>query len=147
MQLSLIPTAFPLFLTLTSLASSSILLHVRQATLDLPNSLCAFNLDSTNDHTIDAQCDTGFAIVNSKVLLEECLTNTSGELSFLAHGGFSTTCNRCTLDSAALDFSCVCNDGNGKSIVSTINLNAINPNDSGIFLKDNGHIACRSPLS
>jgi len=81
MQLSHTPTALPFFLTLTSLASSSVLLRFRQATLDLPNSLCAFNLDSTNDHTIDAQCDTGFAIVSSKASLEECLTNINGELS------------------------------------------------------------------
>jgi hypothetical protein len=84
MQPSITPTALPFFLALTSLASSSVLLRVRQATLDLPNSLCAFNLDSTNDHTIDAQCDTGSAIVSSEVSLEECLTNISGELSVSA---------------------------------------------------------------
>jgi hypothetical protein len=84
MQLSFNPIALPFFLTLTSLASCSVLLRVRQTTLDLPNSLCAFNLDSANDHTIDAQCDTGFAIVSSKVPLEECLTNISGELSVSA---------------------------------------------------------------
>jgi len=84
MQLFITPTALSFFLTLTSLASSSILLRVRQATLDLLNSLCAFNLDSTNDYTINAQCDTGFAIVNSKVLLEECITNISKELSVSA---------------------------------------------------------------
>jgi hypothetical protein len=54
MQLSFTATALHFFLTLTSLISSSTLLSVRQATLDLPNSLCAFNLDSINDHTIDA---------------------------------------------------------------------------------------------
>jgi hypothetical protein len=81
MQLTLTPTALPLFLALTSLASSLVLLRVRQATLDLPNSLCGFSLDSANDHTVDAQCDTGFAIVSSKVLLEDCLANINGELS------------------------------------------------------------------
>jgi hypothetical protein len=80
MQLSYTPTALPFFFTLTSLASSSILLRFRQATLDLPNSLCAFNLDFINDYTINAQCNTGFAIVNSKASLEECLTNINGEL-------------------------------------------------------------------
>jgi hypothetical protein len=84
MQHSLTSIALPFFLALTFLASSSVLLCIRQATLDLLNSLCAFNLDSTNDYTINAQCNTGFAIIISKVSLEECLTNTSGELSVSA---------------------------------------------------------------
>jgi hypothetical protein len=78
MQLSLTPVT--VLFTLTLLSSSSALLHPRQATLNLPNSLCAFNLDSTNDHTIDAQCDIGPAIVSSKVALEKCITNSLGQL-------------------------------------------------------------------
>ena len=93
MQLSLTSTALLFFLT-HSLASSSVLLRVRQATFDLPNSLCAFNLDSANDHTIDAQCDTGFAIVDSKVPLEGCLTNINGELSVSALNRWHSPLNK-----------------------------------------------------
>jgi hypothetical protein len=93
MQLSLTSTTLLFFLT-HSLASPSVLLRVRQATFDLPNSLYAFNLDSANDHTIDAQCDTGFAIVNSKVPLKGCLTNINGELSVSALNHWHSPLNK-----------------------------------------------------
>lgn len=59
--------------------------HARQASLDLPLTLCALNLESTNDHIIDALCAGPFGgadieVVNSKLSLDKCLTNSFGQL-------------------------------------------------------------------
>jgi hypothetical protein len=37
-------------------------------------------------------------------------------------GGFSIICNRCTLNSVKLDFSCICNNNIRKSVAFIINL-------------------------
>ena len=56
--------------------------RIRQTNSEqLPNSLCGFNLDSANEHTLDAQCTLGSGLINSVVPLEKCITNTCGDLS------------------------------------------------------------------
>ncbi|MAD85140.1 MAG: hypothetical protein CL912_19440 [Deltaproteobacteria bacterium] len=85
MQLSLITTALFSFLTLTPTVLSLALQQARQASLDLPLSLCALNLESTNDHIIDAVCAGPFGgaeieVINSKLSLDKCLTNSFGQL-------------------------------------------------------------------
>jgi hypothetical protein len=67
-------------LTLSSLGFCSTLSRVRESSLNLPNSLCAFNLDSSDDHVINGQCATGFAVVSSKFSLDVCLANINGQL-------------------------------------------------------------------
>jgi hypothetical protein len=75
MQLYLTPNALLFFLTFTPFVSSSTLLYIKQETLNLLNSLYAFNLDPINDYTINIQCDTGSMLVSSEITLDKYITN------------------------------------------------------------------------
>jgi len=138
-------TPFALFFfAYTSLVLSFSPLQIRQTDSEqLPNDICGFDL--VNGHTLNAQCTLGTGLVSSFVPLEKCITNICGELSFLTSGGFSTTCNECALYGITLDITCTCLGCDGQGHVSMLNLSAIGPDDNGIFIEDNLHIACRSP--
>ncbi|KAN0103219.1 hypothetical protein V8E51_011532 [Hyaloscypha variabilis] len=103
----------------------------------------------TNGNLFSALCvgmgPMGKTLVSS-VNLDDCIVNQGGNLGFLAHGNFSSSCSACTLDDS-LNLTCSCRTGVPNAwIESTVNIDGTtSDNGSGAFVMEAGELACRAP--
>jgi hypothetical protein len=77
---------------------------------------------------LSALCDNDHGVIPTRINLDECLSNSDGNLIYDSHykGSFSNTCRDCTVTGrAVLTLECTCINGEGKENPTTILLNKV----------------------
>ncbi|KAF7863033.1 hypothetical protein EAF04_007116 [Stromatinia cepivora] len=166
---------------LTSLLASSLTSHLvsaaaiiqRQDTDELGLSLLPIcgSFDISNSGVLQGVCDVGQDPVTSSVNLNLCITNSAGDMQFLAHGGFSGSCSGCSVSQTSDSLGLTCKYQTGvpdQTMGANVNLGKYNiylrliclgttrliadkdgtavENGSGVFVFDNVNIGCRAPM-